>query len=127
MAYTPLNSKLYNQAQEILKLSRSISNYLVYDLAHLQSNGSENPYVYFTGDIIRHSDSLAPEILKAESHIFQDDRIKHAQSLERLTHRLYHTCERLERAESNGKDFINILRIELRKFRKLQRKWMMTL
>lgn len=127
MRYTPLNSKLYNQAQEILKLSRSISAYLVYDLAPLQNNGSENPYVYFSGDIVRDSDCLAPEILKAESQIFQDDRLRYAASLERLTSRLYSNCERLERAESNGKDFLNILRLELRKFRRLQRKWMMTL
>ena len=125
--YTPATNKLYNQAQEILRLSRSISSYLIYDLAQLQSNGSENPYVYFTGDIVRHSDSLAPEILKAESQVFQDDRLKHAASLERLTSRLYSTCERLERAESNGKDFITVLRLELRKFRRLHRKWMMTL
>ena len=127
MSYTPRNTRLYNQAIEILKLSRSISNYLVYDLAHLQNNGSENPFVYFTGDIVRQSDSLAPEILKAESQAFQDDRLRHAESLDQLTTSLYRTCERLERAESNGKDFVRILRREVRKFRRLQHKWMMTL
>ena len=127
MSSTPRNTRLYNQAIEILRLSRSISNYLVYDLAPLESNGSENPYVYFTGDIVRHSDSLAPEIIKAESQTFQDDRLKYAASLDRLTRSLYATCERLERAESNGKDFVRLLRIEVRKFRKLQHKWMMSL
>jgi len=127
MSYTPRNTRLYNQAIEILKLSCSVSNYLVYDLAHLQNNGNENPFVYFTGDIVRQSDSLAPEILKAESQVFQDDRLKHAESLDRLTTSLYRTCERLERAESNGKDFVRILRREVRKFRRLQHKWMMTL
>ncbi|HAX16653.1 MULTISPECIES: hypothetical protein [Leeuwenhoekiella] len=127
MTYIPRNTHLYNQAIEILRLSRSVSNYLVYDLAHLKKDGSEDPYVYFTGDIVRQSDSLAPEILKAENMAFQDDRLKQAASIERLTSSLYRTCERLERAESNGKDFVRILRREIRKFRKLQHKWMMTL
>ena len=127
MTYVPRNTHLYNQAIEVLKLSRSVSNYLVYDLAHLKKDGSEDPCVYFTGDIVRQSDSLAPEILKAENQAFQDDRLKHAASLDQLTSSLYRTCERLERAESNGKDFVRILRREIRKFRKLQHKWMMTL
>ena len=70
---------------------------------------------------------LLRKILKAENQAFQDDRLKHAASLDQLTSSLYRTCERLERAESNGKDFVRILRREIRKFRKLQHKWMMTL
>ncbi|MGB5943607.1 MAG: hypothetical protein WBG71_12060 [Leeuwenhoekiella sp.] len=121
------NKRLYKQAMEILHLSRHISEYLLFDYAALQPNGNEHPDVYFTGDIVRHSDSLAPQIIKAANHPFQDDRIKHAHDLNSLTQRLHATCERLERAESNGKDFIKHLRHELHKFSKLQRKWMMTL
>jgi hypothetical protein len=33
----------------------------------------------------------------------------------------------LEKSNSNGKDFLPILRQELKKFRKLQRHWMLTL
>ena len=89
--------------------------------------GNEQEAVYFSGDIIRQSDSLAPEILKIESQTFQHDRIRYAQGLEVITQQLYKTCERLERAESNGRDFIIMLRRELKKFRRLQHHWMMTL
>ncbi|MDY8134149.1 hypothetical protein [Aquimarina sp. 2201CG5-10] len=127
MERKPRNKKLYKKAIEIFTLSRSISNYLVQDLATLQNNGSENPHIYFTGDIIRQSDDLVPRIIKAESQVFQNDRIRHANSLIRLTNRLYKNCERLEQTESNGKDFLIILRRELKKFKHLQRNWMMTL
>lgn len=127
MEIRPKNKRLYKQALEILQLSRSISNYFVHDLASLQANGRENPYIYFTGDIIRQSDSLAPEIIKAENQAFQDDRIKYALSLRRLTNHLYKNCERLEKSESNGKDFLILLRKELKKFKHLQNRWMMSL
>lgn len=123
----PVNLNLYNKALEIFTISRTISSYLIDDLATLDENGNEREAVYFTGDIVRQSDALAPEILKIESQVFQEDRIRYAQALEVLTQRLYKTCERLERAESDGRDFIVMLRQELHKFRNLQHCWMVTL
>ncbi len=127
MSNAPKNLNLYNKALDILNLSRNISSYLLDDLGTLDSNGKEQDSVYFTGDIVRQSDALAPEILKIESQAFQDDRIRYARALEILTQRLYTTCGRLERAESSGRDFVTMLRRELKKFRKLQHHWMMTL
>lgn len=120
-------SPLYKKAQEIFKLSRSISHYFVDDLCFLQADGQEDPNVYFSGDIVQQSNNLAPEILKAESQTFSKDKHRHAASLNRLTNQLYKNCERLEKTNSNGKDFLPILRRELKNFRKLQRNWMLTL
>ena len=123
--FTP--SPLYQKAQEIFKISRSISQYFVDDLCYLQPDGKEDPNVYFSGDIVQQSNSLAPEILKAESQTFSEDKHRHAASVNRLTNLLYKNCERLEKTHSNGKDFMPILRRELKNFRKLQRNWMLTL
>ncbi len=127
MRLQPRNRKLYKKALEIFTLSRNISNYLVHDLSALQSNGSENPHIYFTGDIIRQSDDLADRIIKAENRTFQDDRIEEANSLIHITNKLYKNCERLEQSNSNGKEFLILLRKELKKFKYLHRNWMMTL
>jgi hypothetical protein len=118
---------MYKKAMDIFALSRNISTYLVHDLAPLQSDGKENCSIYFSGDIVQQSVSLAPEILKAESQSFSEEKHKYAASVIRLTNLLYKNCERLERVNSNGKDFLPILRNELKKFRKLQRSWMLTL
>lgn len=120
-------SALYKKALDIFALSRHISHYYVDDLAPLQHNGTENPYIYFTGDIVQQSVSLAPEIIKAETKVFSEEKHKHAAYVARLTNRLYKNCERLERSGSNGREFLQLLRNELKKFRKLQRTWMMTL
>lgn len=120
-------SALYKKALEIFTLSRHISHYFVDDLSGLQPNGNEDPYIYFTGDIVQQSVSLAPEIIKAESQVFSEEKHRHAASVEKLTNNLYKNCERLERSGSNGREFLQLLRNELKKFRKLQRTWMMTL
>ncbi len=120
-------SPIHKKALEILTLSSHISKYLVQDLAPLQSNGNEDPNIYFTGDIVQQSISLAPEIVKAESKTFSEEKHKHILSLSHLINVLYKNCERLERANSNGKEFLPLLRNELKKFKKLQHIWMLTL
>jgi hypothetical protein len=120
-------SPVYRQAIEILNISRRISHYLVQDLAVLKQNGKEDEDIYFSGDIVQQSISLVPNILKAESEPFAEEKHKYAASVTRLTNLLYKNCERLELSNSNGREFLRVLRYELKKFRKLQRIWKLTL
>ena len=109
---------IYKKALEIFSLSRKISSYLSYDLTPLRPDGTEDQDIYFSGDIVQQSISLAPEILKAENQPFAEDKHKYAESVTHLTNLLYKNCERLERTHSNGRDFLPVLRNELKKFRK---------
>lgn len=118
---------IYKKAMEIIILSRSISTYLNQDLCYLRPDGSEDSNIYFSGDIVQQSISLAPEIVNAERERYTDNKYKHVASVERLTNMLYQNCKRLERCNSNGKDYLPILRSELKKFRRLQHSWMLTL
>ena len=120
-------SPIHIKALEITSLSKLISKYLVYDLAPLRLNGKEDPNIYFSGDIVQQSNSLAPEIVNAERKTFSEEKHQHIVSLSHLTHDLYKNCERLERSNSNGKEFLTLLRNELKKFKKLQHIWMLTL
>ncbi len=118
---------VYKKALEIFALSQNISTYLNDDLSLLKPDGSEDPNIYFSGDIVQQSVSLAPEILNAELQRYSDKKHKHLASLRKLTNKLYKNSYRLERSNSNGKDFLPILRSELKKFKKLQRSWMLSL
>ena len=118
---------IYKKAIEIFALSQNISMYLRHDLSSLKSDGSEDANIYFSGDIVQQSVSLAPEIVKAELERFSDKKHKHIASLKQLTNKLYKNSYRLERSNSNGKDFLPILRSELKKFKKMQHHWMLTL
>src|SRR5690606_11809091 len=118
---------IYKKAIEIFTLSQSISMYLNHDLSILRSDGSEDTNIYFSGDIVQQSVSLAPEIVNAELESCSARKHKHIASLKRLTNMLYKNSYRLEYSNSNGKDFLPILRSELKKFKQLQRSWMLTL
>ena len=118
---------IYQKAIDILVLSRNISTYLNQDLSYLRHDGSEDSNIYFSGDIIQQSESLAPEIEKAQAELCSYKKHKHLDALERLIHRLHLNCNRLQHCNSNGKDYLPILQNELKKFKRLQRSWMMTL
>ncbi|CAL65468.1 hypothetical protein [Christiangramia forsetii] len=118
---------LYTKAREIMQISKHISDYLVPDLAVLNENGNEDKSVYFTGDIIRYSNSLIPNITKAENEFFQEARTQYIIAVGRLTDRLSMNCEKLEFTNSNGREFVGLLRREIKKFRKLQQVWRLTL
>ncbi|NNC50789.1 MAG: hypothetical protein HKO01_09665 [Flaviramulus sp.] len=130
LSNTPLNLSelpVYQKALEIFALSQNISVYLNHDLSALKSDGSEDDNIYFSGDIVQQSVSLVPEIVNAELERYSENKHKHIASLKRLTNKLYKNSYRLEKSNSNGKDFLPILRHELKKFKKLQRTWMLTL
>ena len=130
LSNTPSNLSdlpIYKKAIEIFTLSQSISMYLKHDLSSLKSDGSEDSNIYFSGDIVQQSVSLAPEIVNAELERYSERKHKHIASLKRLTNMLYKNSYRLENSNSNGKDFLPILRSELKKFKQLQRSWMLTL
>ncbi|WP_242087515.1 hypothetical protein [Aestuariivivens sediminis] len=130
LSNTPSNLSdlpIYRKAQEIFALSQNISVYLNHDLSHLKDDGTEDGNIYFSGDIVQQSVSLAPEIINAELERHSERKYKHIASLKRLTNLLYKNSYRLEKSNSNGKDFLPILRRELKKFKKLQRSWMLTL
>ncbi len=121
------NIPLYKKAMDIFILSRSISTYLNDDMCLINPDGTEDSNIYFTGDIVQQSSNLAPEIINAERERFSDKKHKHIESIERLTYHLDKNCKRLENTKSNGKDYLPILRNELKKFRKLKHNWMLTL
>ena len=118
---------IYRKAMDIIMLSRSISTYINHDLSYLNADGTEDSNIYFSGDIVQQSSSLAPEIINAERERHSDKKHNHLESLDKLTYKLYSNCKRLESSKSNGRDYLPILRGELKKFRKLQRSWMLTL
>lgn len=122
-----LDMPIFKKAMDISVLSQSISSYLNHDLNYLNEDGSEDPHIYFSGDIVQQSYALAPEIINAEHEKFSEKKYKHIERIERLTLLLLKNCKRLERSNSNGKDYLSILRSELKIFSTLKNNWLLTL
>jgi len=130
MNNTPVNLSelpIYKKALEIFRLSQNISSFITEDLASLKEDGSEDFNIYFSGDIVQQSVSLVPEIENAARERYSYRRYRHIAALKRLTNLLYKNSYRLEKSNSNIKDFLPLLRNELKKFKKLQYHWMLTL
>lgn len=117
----------FTKAEEIYLLSKKISDYLSADLSGLKSNGLESPNIYFSGDIVQQSSSLSKEIIKLQQTTILEKKYTHASTLHWLTYRLLQNCKRLEKCDSNGKDFMPVLKKELKKFKKLYSNWILTL
>ncbi|MGB0788805.1 MAG: hypothetical protein ACPG7E_04345 [Marinirhabdus sp.] len=120
-------STFSKKAQEINLLSQRVSQYLMPEMAGLRDDGTEEEKIYLTGDIVRHSHSLLPKIVKAETGAFSEDRHRYAVAVSKHAKRLYRACERLGKVNSNGRDFALLLQTELKKFRKLEHVWVLTL
>ena len=98
LSNTPSNLSelpIYRKALEIFALSQNISVYLNHDLSALREDGSEDHHIYFSGDIVQQSVSLAPEIMNAELERHSERKYKHIASLKRLTNLLYKNSYRL--------------------------------
>ena len=120
-------SPLYRKAKEIIHLTRNISDYLIPEMAVLNEKETEDSKIYFTGDIIRQSLSLIPNIENAEKAEISDSKMNYVVAVSRLTDILYRNCERLEHSSCKGTEFVKVLRGELKKFRKLQYVWKLTI
>lgn len=108
---------------EIAKISKHISDYLIYDLNTFQNGISEHPTIYFTGDLVRQSRFLATRIAKFGATKAPQEHKNITDSLTSLTRRLHRYCDQLEKVKSNGKDFVPLLRKELRKLKHIHHRW----
>lgn len=123
--YSP--SEFYNKAEDISSLSRRISEFLIVDLAGLKDRGLEAKEIYFTGDIIRQSFFLGPTIVKAEQSPLFEQKKKYLAVIKNLIQKLSYSCKRLEKCNSNGTDYLKLLKKELDNFKKLHKYWSLNL
>lgn len=117
------NYSMYEHASQIKVLSEHVSQYLNYDLNSLDEQGKEHPGIYLTGDIILHSYFLGDAVLNSEKEVLSENREKYHSITEKWLYRLHKNCERLEKYTCNGKEFVQLLKHEIRKFQILHRKW----
>jgi len=122
-----LDIAFYNKAIKIGSLSKMISDYLNTDLSTLKLDGREDINIYFLGDIIRQSSFLAPYIKKINQEVFSEQRYHYANNIKLLTKKLLINCKRLENCNSDGSEFLSILKTELRRFNIIQKKWLLTI
>jgi hypothetical protein len=120
------NSKFYNKSLEIKKISKKISDYIIFELSN-STDYSKNTILFFSGDIVQQSDIISEEIIKAQVSLISENKNSHIKTIQWLIFRLMQTCKRIENSSSNSKDYISILVKEINKFKLLKKSWLLTL
>jgi hypothetical protein len=120
------NSKFYNKSLEIKKISKKISDYIIFELSN-STDYSKNTILFFSGDIVQQSDIISEEIIKAQVSLISENKNSHIKTIQWLIFRLMQTCKRIENSCINSKDYISILVKEINKFKLLKKSWLLTL
>ena len=120
------NSKFYNKSLEIKKISKKISDYIIFELSN-STDYSKNTILFFSGDIVQQSYIISEEIIKAQVSLISENKNSHIKTIQWLIFRLMQTCKRIENSYSNSKDYISILVKEINKFKLLKKSWLLTL
>ncbi len=77
----------------------------------------------YSDKLIMTSLGLAPKIAMAETSPDINVKLASLSSLEKTTASLIHYCEKLEIRSQQGREFLSLLRQEIKKFGHLQTKW----
>lgn len=120
------NSKFYNKSLEIKKISKKISDYIIFEFSN-STDYSKNTILFYSGDIVQQSDIISEEIIKAQVSLISENKNSHIKTIQWLIFRLIQTSKRIENSCSNSKDYISILVKEINKFKLLKKSWLLTL
>ena len=113
------HSLIYQKSIDIFRLTRRIAAYVTNDKdiqsMYLSSKKSDK----YANSLILDSLGLVPKV--AEFEIQQNPilKLKYAKSLQSFIDRLYSNCIKLERTKIYGKDFVKLLKKELKNLRKI--------
>ncbi|WP_417444925.1 hypothetical protein [Joostella sp.] len=114
---------VYKKALYIFKLSRQVVEYIRGDKSILELHSSKIIADQFSDKLVMASLGLAPKIAMAEASADPSIKLESVSSLEKTTVALLHYCEKLELSHGQGKEFLSLLRKEVKKFGHLQNKW----
>jgi DNA-binding XRE family transcriptional regulator len=112
---------IYQKSLDIFKLSRRIASYITYDKDMLSMYKSNNKADRYADSLVMDALGLVPRIVETENQVNPSLKLKYAKSLRLSIDRLYSNSIKLEKTKVQGKEFIMLLRKELKNFKKLHK------
>lgn len=113
--------RIYTKSVEIFKLSRGVATYITDDKDVISMYRSGSKSDNYADNLVMNAFRLVPKIVETESKEIPVEKLKYAKSLRYFIDRLYQDCLNLERSKIKGKDFVKMLRKELKSLRKIHR------
>lgn len=118
---------IYKKSLDIFKLSRHVASYITDDKDMISMYRSGSKSDNYADNLVMNAFRLVPKIVETETQENPSTKLKYAKSLRYFIDRLYNSCLQLERTKIQGKDFVIMLRRELKILRKIHRKYVRSL
>ncbi len=118
---------IYKKSIDIFKLYRRIASYITddKDLISMYRSGSKSDN--YADNLVINAFRLVPKIVETESQENSSLKLKYAKSLRYYIDLIYKNCLQLENTKIQGKDFVKMLRNELKSFRKIHQRYVNSL
>ena len=121
------NSLMYQKSLDIFKLSRSVAAYITDDKDLISMYRSGTRTDNYADNLVLNAFRLVPKIAETESQKNRSVKLIYARSLRYYIDVIYKNCIQLENTKVQGKDFVKLLRKELKKFQKLHKSYVNSL
>ncbi len=118
---------LYQKSLDIFKLSRDIASYITDDKDIFSRYRSGNKSDNYADNLVMNAFRLVPKIVETETQENPSLKLKYAKSLRFFIDRIYQDCKSLENTKIQGKDFVIMLRNELKNLRKIHKRYVNSL
>jgi len=118
---------IYQKSLDIFKLSRHVASYVTDDKDMISMYRSGSKSDNYADNLVMNAFRLVPKIVETEIQENPILKLRYAKSLRYFIDCLYQDCLKLESLKIQGKDFVKLLRRELKKLRKIHRHYVNTL
>lgn len=118
---------IYKKSIDIFKLSRDVASYVTDDKDIISMYRSGSKLDNYADNLVMNAFRLVPKIVETETQENPSLKLKYAKSLRYFIDRIYHDCIKLESTKIQGKDFVQLLRKELKSLQKIHKNYVNSL
>lgn len=118
---------IYQKSLYIFKLARRITSYVTNDKDVLSMYLSDKRSYRYADNLLMNALGLVPKIVETECEDNPGLKLRYAVSLRYFIDRLYQNCLQLESTKIQGKDFVKLLRKELKNLRQIHKNYVKSL
>lgn len=115
------HSIIYQKSMDVFKLSRSVASYITDDKDVISMYRSGCKPDNYADNLVMNAFRLVPKVVETEIQESPAKKLIYAKSLQYFIDVIYQDCLNLERTKIQGKDFVRMLRKELKSLRKIHR------
>ncbi|PCH54117.1 MAG: hypothetical protein COC22_00885 [Flavobacteriaceae bacterium] len=112
---------IYQKSLDVFKLSRHVASYLTDDKDLISMYRSGEKSDNYADNLVMNAFRLVPKIVETEIQDNPSLKLKYAKSLRYFIDRIYNDCITLDTTILHGKDFLLMLRKELKILRKIHK------